>query len=43
MVADEGAPAPGTLAGFDLTVPNTDEVRDFHAAAVGWRPEPYDT
>lgn len=41
-MAEEHAPAPGTLAGFDLTVPNADEVRDFYAAVVGWTPEPYD-
>ena len=39
---DQGTPPPGTLAGFDLTVDNADEVRDFYAAVVGWTPEPYD-
>jgi predicted enzyme related to lactoylglutathione lyase len=27
---------------LDLTVPNADEVRDFYAAVIGWRPEPLD-
>ena len=30
----------GSILGFDLTVPNADEVRDFYAAVVGWKPEP---
>ncbi len=32
----------GSMAGFDLTVPDADRVRDFYAAVVGWRPEPLD-
>ncbi len=32
----------GSMAGFDLTVPGADRVRDFYAAVVGWRPEPLD-
>lgn len=30
----------GSVLWFDLTVPNADEVRDFYAAVVGWKPEP---
>lgn len=30
----------GTIAGFDLTVQNVDDVRDFYADVVGWKPEP---
>jgi hypothetical protein len=38
--ATPAAPAPGTIAWFDLTVPNADEVRDFYAAVVGWEHDP---
>jgi uncharacterized protein len=33
-------PAVGTINWTDLTVPNAEEVRDFYAAVVGWKPEP---
>ena len=29
----------GSIGWVDLTVPNADEVRDFYAAVVGWKPE----
>ena len=31
---------PGTLAWFDLTVPNAEKVRDFYANVIGWKPNP---
>lgn len=31
---------PGTFTFADLTVPNADEVRDFYANVVGWKPVP---
>ena len=34
--------ATGTIVGFDLTVADADPIRDFYAAVVGWRPEPFD-
>ena len=34
------APGIGTVTWQDLTVPNAEAIRDFHAAVVGWRPEP---
>lgn len=33
---------PGTIIGFDLTVPDAEAIRDFYAAVVGWRSEPFD-
>lgn len=39
-MGENAKPAVGTLAGFDLTVPNAGEVRDFYAAVVGWEPVP---
>lgn len=30
----------GTLAWFDLTVPNAPEVRDFYSNVIGWKPKP---
>ena len=44
-MTDEQQPARkplGTINGFDLTVENADEVRDFYAAVVGWTVEPLD-
>jgi hypothetical protein len=41
-VSDAEKQAPGTIIGFDLTVPNAEAIRDFYAAVVGWRPEPFD-
>ena len=35
-------PQVGTIAWFDLTIPNAEQVRDFYAAVTGWRPEPVD-
>ncbi len=29
-------PKPGTVAWFDLTVPNADTVKDFYRAVAGW-------
>lgn len=29
----------GTVGWVDLTVPNADEIRDFYAGVVGWKPE----
>ena len=31
---------PGTLAWFDLTVPNAGEVKDFYTQVIGWKPNP---
>jgi predicted enzyme related to lactoylglutathione lyase len=36
----EKRPKVGSILWRDLTVPNADEVRDFYAAVVGWKPEP---
>ena len=37
------APKPlGSIAGFDLTVPDADGIRDFYTAVVGWTPDPLD-
>lgn len=35
-------PPLGSIAWFDLTVPNADEVRDFYRAVVGWSPADVD-
>lgn len=32
----------GTLAWYDLTVSNADQVRDFYASVVGWKVNPVD-
>jgi uncharacterized protein len=40
-VSTSQTPAVGTIAGFDLTVPDAESVRDFYAAVVGWQPEPF--
>lgn len=29
----------GTIGWVDLTVPNADEIRDFYAGVVGWKPD----
>ena len=34
------APAPGTIAWVDLTVPDAESVRDFYARVTGWVPQP---
>jgi predicted enzyme related to lactoylglutathione lyase len=31
---------PGTIIGFDLTVPEAETLRDFYASVVGWKPAP---
>jgi uncharacterized protein len=41
-VSDVEKQAPGTVIGFDLTAPDAEAIRDFYAAVVGWRPEPFD-
>ena len=38
-MSDPRKHAVGTIGWTDLTVPNADEVRDFYAAVVGWKPE----
>jgi predicted enzyme related to lactoylglutathione lyase len=38
-VSDESKPQLGTVGWLDLTVSNADEVRDFYAGVVGWKPE----
>ena len=35
-------PAPGTIAWWDLTVPDAALVRDFYSAVAGWEAEPVD-
>jgi predicted enzyme related to lactoylglutathione lyase len=35
-------PEIGSIGWVDLTVGNAEEVRDFYAQVVGWRPEPLD-
>jgi predicted enzyme related to lactoylglutathione lyase len=35
-------PGVGSVAWIDLTVPNAEEIRDFYAEIVGWKPEPVD-
>jgi uncharacterized protein len=41
-VTADGNTEPGSIAWFDLTVPDAESIRDFYAAVVGWRPEPVD-
>lgn len=38
-MSDTSKPEVGTVGWVDLTVPNADEVRDFYAGVVGWKPE----
>ena len=38
-MSDASKPKLGTVGWVDLTVPNADEVRDFYAGVVGWKPE----
>lgn len=33
-------PPPGSILWTDLTVQNADQLRDFYAQVVGWKPEP---
>ncbi|MCW5935993.1 MAG: VOC family protein [Fimbriimonadaceae bacterium] len=35
----EDAPAPGSLAWLDLTVPDASALRDFYSKVVGWQSE----
>ncbi len=30
----------GTIGWIDLTIPNAEEVKDFYAEVIGWKPEP---
>ncbi|MCO6357771.1 hypothetical protein BXY85_0699 [Roseivirga pacifica] len=30
----------GTIGWIDLSIPNAEEVKDFYAEVVGWKPEP---
>lgn len=41
-MSDDAKPVMGTIGWTDLTVPNAEEVRDFYAEVVGWKPEPVD-
>ena len=41
-VSESHKQAPGTIIGFDLTVPDAEAIRDFYADVIGWRPEPFD-
>lgn len=41
-VSEAQKQTPGTIIGFDLTVPDAEAIRDFYAAVVGWRSEPFD-
>jgi predicted enzyme related to lactoylglutathione lyase len=41
-VSTTPSPAIGTIAGFDLTVPDAESVRDFYAAVIGWTSDPFD-
>jgi predicted enzyme related to lactoylglutathione lyase len=38
-MSDASKPQVGTIGWCDLTVPNADEVRDFYAEVVGWKPD----
>ncbi len=38
-MSDTSKPEVGTIGWVDLTVPNAEEVRDFYAGVVGWKPE----
>ena len=38
-MSDDSKTQIGTIGWVDLTVPNADEVRDFYAGVVGWKPE----
>ena len=39
-MAEQEKPEVGSISWFDLTVQNTEEVRDFYSKVVGWKPEP---
>lgn len=36
------APAIGSIAWFDLTIPDADRIRDFYAAVIGWEVDTVD-
>jgi uncharacterized protein len=38
-MADKAPPEIGSIAWFDLTVPDAEGLRDFYAQVVGWKPE----
>ncbi len=39
-MSEQEKPEVGSISWFDLTVQNTEEVRDFYSKVVGWEPEP---
>ncbi len=39
-MSEQDAPAPGQIGWIDLTVPDTEAVRDFYRAVTGWTPAP---
>jgi len=41
-MAEAKKPAIGTVAWFDLTVPEAESIRDFYADVIGWQAEPLD-
>ena len=41
-MSEANKPEVGSIGWVDLTVPNAEEVRDFYAQVVGWKPEPLD-
>ena len=38
-MSDTSTPQVGTIGWVDMAVPNADEVRDFYAEVVGWKPD----
>jgi len=44
MAEQEGftAPAIGSIAWFDLTIPDADRIRDFYASVIGWEVDTVD-
>jgi uncharacterized protein len=41
-MSDTPTPEPGSILWVDLTVPEAEEIRDFYAKVVGWKPDPVD-
>lgn len=41
-MSEQEGPAVGSLVGFDLTVENAEDIRDFYSAVVGWKTSPVD-
>ncbi len=39
-MSQQEKPEVGSISWFDLTVPNTEQVRDFYSKVVGWKAEP---